>query len=45
MAIALYERAINGLVCPSNQIIRLDHPQLRLAIQQTAIDNNLIFRP
>ena len=45
IAIALYERAIDGLVCPSNQIIRLDHPQLRSAIQQTAIDNNLIFRP
>ena len=45
IAIALYERAIDGLVCPSNQITRLDHPQLRPAIQQTAIDNNLIFRP
>ena len=45
IAIALYERAIDSLVCPSNQIIRLDHPQLRPAIQQTAIDNNLIFKP
>jgi RES domain len=42
-AIALYERAQDGLLCPSNRAIRLDHPRLRSAIQQAALDNNLIF--
>ncbi len=42
-AIALFERAKDGLSCPSNQVIRLDHPRLRPAIQQAALDNNLIF--
>jgi hypothetical protein len=44
-AISLYERAQDGLACPSNQVIRLDHPQLRPAIQATAIANNLIVKP
>ena len=44
-AIALYERALDGLACSANQVIRLDHPQLRPAIQASAIDNNLIVRP
>jgi hypothetical protein len=44
-AIALYERAQDGLACPSTQVISLDHPQLRPAIQATAIANNLIFKP
>jgi hypothetical protein len=44
-AIVLYERAMDGLVCPPDRIIRLDRPQLRPAIQQAAIDNNLIIKP
>jgi hypothetical protein len=44
-AIALYERALDGLACSTNQIRRLDHPQLRPAIQAIAIANNLIVRP
>jgi hypothetical protein len=44
-AIVLYERAMDGLVCPSERIIKLTHPQLRPAIQTAAIDNNLIFKP
>ncbi len=44
-AIALYERAQDGLACPAGQVIRLDHPQLRPAIQATAIANNMIFKP
>lgn len=45
VAIALYERAIDGLACSQNQVIRLDHTQLRPAIQATALENNLIFMP
>lgn len=44
-AIALYERAKNGLACPSGQTLRLAHPNLRSAIQKAALDNNLIFEP
>lgn len=44
-AIALYERAIDGLVCPQNQVLQLDHTQLRPAIQAAALENNLIFMP
>lgn len=44
-AIALYERTRDGLACPSTQVIRLAHPNLRPAIQATAIANNLIFKP
>jgi hypothetical protein len=44
-AIALYERATNGLACPSSQILNLNHPQLRPAIQATAIKNNMIIKP
>lgn len=44
-AIALYERAQNALSCPESQILSLNHPSLRPAIQQTALDNNLDFPP
>jgi len=44
-AIALYERAQNALICQPNQVMRLDDPSLRPAIQQAAIENNLIFVP
>ncbi len=42
-AIALYERTQPTLLCPDYQILRLDHPSLRPAIQQAAKDNNLDF--
>jgi hypothetical protein len=44
-AIALYERAREGLACPLTRIIRLDSIHLRPMIQETAIANNLIFKP
>ena len=44
-AIALYERAQNALICNSNQVMPLNAPLLRPAIQQVAIDNNLTFVP
>ncbi len=44
-AIALYERAQSALICPENQILRLDHPSLRPAIQQAALKNHLDFPP
>ena len=44
-AIALYERAQSALFCPDTQIMRLDHPSLRPAIQQAALDNHLDFPP
>jgi len=44
-AIALYERASSKLTCSASQVIRLDHPKLRPAIQASAIDNNLTVRP
>jgi RES domain len=44
-AIALYERAHDGLACPETQVVRLSHPNLRPAIQGTALANNLIFKP
>lgn len=43
VAIALYERAKDRLTCPSNQIVRLDHPKLYPAIEVAALENNLIF--
>jgi len=42
-AVALYERAETALSC--NQVMRLDHPQLRAGIQQVARDHNMIFVP
>ena len=42
-AIALYERASSGLSCPDAEIMALNDPQLRTAIQQAARDNHLIF--
>jgi RES domain len=42
-AIALYERAQSALICPNDQILRLDNPSLRPAIQQAALDNHLDF--
>lgn len=44
-AIALYERAKNGLTYPSGRTLRLEHPSLRPVIQKVALDNNLIFEP
>jgi RES domain len=44
-AIALYERAQSALICPNDRILRLDHPSLRPAIQQAALDNHLDFPP
>lgn len=44
-AIALYERAQDGLVCLQNQVIQLASPKLRSAIQAAALANNLIFVP
>ena len=44
-AIALYERTQSALMCPDDQILRLDHPSLRPAIQQAALDNHLDFPP
>lgn len=44
-AIALYERARDGLLCPEEQVMDLSDPSLRPAIQQAAEDNNLIFVP
>lgn len=43
VAIALYERAKDGLTCSQNQVMRLDYPKLRPAIQAAVLDNNLIF--
>ena len=44
-AIALYERSQNALYCPDTQILPLNHPSLRPAIQQAALRNNLDFPP
>jgi hypothetical protein len=44
-AIALYERSKDALSCPDTQILTLNHPSLRPAIQQAALDNNLDFLP
>ena len=44
-AIALYERSQSALHCPDTQILALQHPSLRPAIQQAALDNNLDFVP
>ena len=43
-AIAIYERGKNKLACSEAQVLQLAHPKLRSAIQQAAIDNNLIFK-
>lgn len=42
-AIALYERAETALACSQSNILRIDHPSLRPALQQIALDNNLDF--
>ena len=44
-AIALYERVKNGLACDRSQVLRLDSLRLRPAIQEDALQNNLIFKP
>jgi RES domain len=44
-AIALYERSKNALSCPDTQMLALNHPSLRPAIQQAALENNLDFLP
>lgn len=44
-AIALYERAHTALLCPDSQILDLNHPSLRPAIQRAAFDNHLDFLP
>jgi hypothetical protein len=42
-AIALYERAQDALFCRDDQILRLEYPRLRPAIQKAALDNHLEF--
>ncbi len=42
-AIALYERAKDGLECPQTQVLPLNHPGLRPYLQEVARDNNLII--
>ena len=44
-AIALYERATDALYCPTDQVMRLDHPSLRPIIVRCAIENGLVFPP
>lgn len=44
-AVALYERAEDGLTYNPSQIIALNDLRLRPHLQQTALDNNLIFIP
>jgi hypothetical protein len=43
-AFALYERAQSALICLEDRL-PLDHPSLRTAIQQAALDNHLDFLP
>ena len=42
-AIAIYERAQSALVCPDSQILPLNHPSLRPAILEAALNNHLDF--
>ena len=44
-AIALYERSRSALSCPDAQILDLDHPSLRPAIQKAALENHLDVPP
>jgi hypothetical protein len=44
-AFALYERSRSALVCPDSQILSLNHPSLRPAIQQASLANHLDFLP
>jgi hypothetical protein len=44
-AFALYERSQSALVCPDSQILSLNHPSLRPAIQQASLANHLDFLP
>lgn len=43
LALALYERAANALSCPDDQVIRLDHRDLRPTILAIMRDHGLIF--
>lgn len=44
-AFALYERAQPALICPDPQVLSLDHPSLRPAIQEAALATHLDFLP
>jgi hypothetical protein len=44
-AICLYERASGGLACDDADIIPLDSPLLRPAVQEAALTNHLVFVP
>jgi hypothetical protein len=44
-AFALYERAQSALLCSNKQILSLNHPSLRPAIQKASLDNHLDFPP
>ncbi|MFB2969132.1 RES family NAD+ phosphorylase [Aerosakkonema sp. BLCC-F183] len=44
-ALALYERASDGLSCNNSQIIRLDNDLLRPLIREAAASNNMIVIP
>jgi hypothetical protein len=44
-AVALYERAQSALTCSPSQVMRLDDPALRSAIQQIAKDHNMMMKP
>ncbi len=41
-AIVLYERALDGLICLSEQVLPLNDPGLLPFIEKVAIDNNLV---
>lgn len=41
-AIALYERASDALMCPDEDVIRLDNPDLRPALLDAALANGMI---
>lgn len=43
LALALYERAEDALSCPDDQIIRLDHRDLRPTILAIMRDHGLTF--
>lgn len=45
VAIAFYERAKSGLSCPETEVMALNNPQLRPAVQQAAKENHLIVMP
>jgi hypothetical protein len=44
-AIALYERAADALICPADQIMRLDHSLLRPAVVRCSLDHGIDVPP